>query len=68
MRNTPLLIAWQNLLFARSRVVEHCYSQTFRPHWTTVRALAFFETPEIGRYRGLAGKVEQYGNDPKLCN
>jgi hypothetical protein len=62
IRNTPLLVARQNLLRARSRVVEHCYSDAVPPLLTTVEALAYFEAQEIGRYHGVgaeAGDIRQ---------
>jgi hypothetical protein len=55
IRNTPLLVARQNLLRARTRVVEHCYAEAVPPLLTTAEALAFFEEQEIGRYDGVGG-------------
>jgi hypothetical protein len=55
MQNTPLLVARQNLLLARSRVAERQYSEAIPPLLTTAEALAFFEEKEIGRYDGFGG-------------
>jgi hypothetical protein len=55
MRKTPLLVARKNLLLARSRVVEHRYSEAIPPLITTAEALAFFEEQEIGRYVNFGG-------------
>jgi hypothetical protein len=54
---TPLLVARQNLLLARSRVVEHRYSEAIPPLLTTAEALTFFEAEEIGRYNWLGGEA-----------
>lgn len=55
IRNTPLAVARQNLMFARSRVVERCYAAAIPPLLTTAEALAFFEAQQIGRRPGLQG-------------
>jgi hypothetical protein len=57
----PLLVARQNLLLARSRVVEHRYSEAIPPLSTTAAALAFFEAQEIGygRLGADAGNTRQ---------
>jgi len=55
MRDAPLLVARQNLLLARSRVLEHKYSEAIPPLLTTAQALAFFERQQVGRYGGFGG-------------
>jgi hypothetical protein len=55
MRNTPLVVARQNLALARSRVVERCYAAAIPPLLTTAQALAFFAAQQIGRRPGLDG-------------
>jgi hypothetical protein len=57
MRNRPLLVARQNLLVARSVVVEHRYSEAIPRLLVSAQALAFFEAQEIGRYDGIGGEA-----------
>jgi hypothetical protein len=62
MRNSPLLLARHELLVARSRVVEHRFSEAIPPLLTTAHALAFFEAQEIGGNDGIdaiAGDARQ---------
>jgi hypothetical protein len=44
----PLRVARRNLLLARSRVLEHRYSEATQPLLITAEALAFFEAQETG--------------------
>jgi len=53
----PLRVARQQLLLARSRVLEHRYSEAIPPLSTTAAALAFFEAEETGRYNWLGGEA-----------
>lgn len=57
----PLRVARQNLLLARSRVVEHRCSEAIPPLLTTAEALAFFEAQAIGygRLGADAGDTRQ---------
>ena len=62
IRSRPLPVAQQSLLLARSRVVEHCWSEAVPPLLTTAQALAFAQAQEIGRSDGFgasAGLVRQ---------
>ena len=62
IRNTPLPLAKQSLLLARSRVVERRYSEAISPLLITAEALAYAEAKEIGRrdsFGGAAGYVRQ---------
>jgi hypothetical protein len=62
MRNTPLLVARQNLLIARSFVVKRSYSKAIPPLLTTAEALALFEEQGTGENDGIgvaAGDVRQ---------
>ena len=62
LRNTPLLVARQSLLLARSRVAEHHFSDAIPALLTTAEALAFIEEQEIGQYDGfgaVAGDTRQ---------
>lgn len=55
IRNTPLVVARESLMSARSRVVERRYAAAIPPLLTTAEALAFFESQQIGRRPGLDG-------------
>jgi len=57
IRNSPLPVAQQSLLLARSRVVDHCYSEAIPPLLTTAQALAFVQEQEIGRSGGFGGSA-----------
>lgn len=62
MRNTPLRVARQYLLLARSRVEEQCYSDAVPPLLTTAEALTYFSERQIGRSPGVgasAGDIRQ---------
>jgi hypothetical protein len=62
MRNTPLLVARQYLLLARSRVEERCYSDAVPSLLTTAEALTYFAERQIGRSPGFgasAGDIRQ---------
>jgi hypothetical protein len=57
IRNTPLSVAQEGLLVARSRVVERCYSEAISPLLITAEALAFVEAQEIGHSDGFGGSA-----------
>jgi hypothetical protein len=62
IRNTPLLVAQQSLLLARSRVVERHYSEVISPLLVAAEALDYVQAQEIGRHDGFgesAGWVRQ---------
>jgi hypothetical protein len=64
---TPLLVAQQSLLLARSMVLEQRYSDAISPLVTTAEALAYFEQ-EVGDPLGqdvgyLRQQIRSYAND-----
>jgi hypothetical protein len=67
IQETPLLAARQNLLLARSRVLEHKYSEAIRPLSAAAEALAYFERQELGQKGRDAGfarqEIEDYANE-----
>lgn len=67
MQDTPLLVARQNLMLARSLVVRHRYSEAIAPLLTTAEALAFVEQRDpgpIGRDAGYTRQeIKNYTND-----
>lgn len=57
IRNTPLLVARQNLQRARSRVLEGEYPEAVSPLLAAAGAMAYFEQQEIGRDAGASAEA-----------